>query len=90
MRVVESVLTCLFWALGSISLRAFWSSRFLILCSMKCLTSALHSAGFCFILSLSSRGMRMVMVADMSVFTVTQFVTRFYKRCCLTILLTYL
>lgn len=61
-------------------MRAFWSSRFLTLCSMKCLTSALHCAGFCFILSLSLRGMRMVMVVDMRAFTVVQCVMQHNRR----------
>jgi hypothetical protein len=79
---VESIFVCLFWASVSISLSVFCNSRFLTLSSMKVLTSSLHSAGFCFIFSLSSRGMRIVMVVDMHASSVTHFVLQHYKSYC--------
>ncbi len=85
MRMAESVLARLFSALVSISWRIFCISRCLILSSMKLLTSSLHFAGFCFIFSLSLRGMRIVIVADMSVLTVIQIVIQLYKHCCHTL-----
>lgn len=87
MRMVESVFRRLFSAFGSISLSVCLSSRFLTLSSMKSLTSSLHSAGFCFILSLSSRGMRIVIVVDMNAVPVTHIVVQSYKRSCLTLCL---
>jgi len=69
MRVVESIFACRFSALGSISWSVLRSSRCLIFSSMNFLTSSLHCAGFCFIFSLSSRGMRIVIVVDMVLFS---------------------
>ena len=69
MRVVESIFACRFSALGSISSSVLRSSRCLIFSSMNFLTSSLHCAGFCFIFSLSSFGMRIVIVVDIVSFS---------------------
>jgi len=59
---VESTFTRRFSALDSVSSIAFINSRCLTLCSMKFLSSLLHSALSFFIFSLSFRGMRIVSV----------------------------